>query len=251
MASRSGKKLPRRDFVRLATTTAACGPFFLFPDRGLASQKTLKIAKWAHFVPGFDPWFEGELAREWGKQHDTNVVVDHIPVERINARASAEAAAGKGHDLFMFPWPPAVYQQHVIDHTEVYQSVAFKYGNVDRLGHRSTFDPKSKKYFAFCDSWRHLLVSLRSHSLASLRLLRGGCRGLLPVGDDVDRRLGPVGIHVHQKALAVGRRSPTSAAADGGELLCRGCGPMTGCTRQAHYWTVMLTAGPTIQAALT
>jgi multiple sugar transport system substrate-binding protein len=53
----------------------------------------------------------------------------------------------------MFPWPPAQYQQHVIDHTEVHRTVASKYGDLDRLGHRSTFNPTSKKYFAFCDSW--------------------------------------------------------------------------------------------------
>ena len=145
--------LRRRDFVRLAAGAAACGPICLFPDRARAGQKTLKIAKWAHFVPEFDAWFETQLAAEWGKQHDTKVVVDHVPVEKINALAAAEVAARKGHDLFIFPWPPAVYQQHAIDHAEVYQTVALKYGNVDRLGHRSTFDPHSKKYFAFCDSW--------------------------------------------------------------------------------------------------
>ena len=153
MERRSGNKLPRRDFVKLAATTAASGPFFLFSGRAASNQKTLRIAKWAHFIPEFDPWFEAELAAEWGKQHDTKVVVDHIPVEKINALAASEVAARKGHDLFIFPWPPAVYQQHVIDHAEIYQAVAPKYGSVDRLGHRSTFDPHSKKYFAFCDSW--------------------------------------------------------------------------------------------------
>src|SRR5258708_737111 len=130
MANRSGKKLRRRDFVKLAAT-AASGPFFLFPGRAASNQKTLKIAKWAHFVPEFDQWFDGELAAEWGKQHDTKVVVDHVPAEKINALAAAEVAARKGHDLFIFPWPPAVYQQHVIDHAEVYQAVASKYGSVD------------------------------------------------------------------------------------------------------------------------
>ncbi len=152
--TRNREKTPsRRDFLRLAATAAALGPFFLFPDRALAFQKALKIAKWDHFVPEFDPWFDGVLAKEWGKQHDTRVIVDRIPVEKINARAAAEVAARKGHDVFMFPWPPAQYQQHVIDHIEVYQTVAFKHGNVDRLAHRSTFDPKTKKYFAFADSW--------------------------------------------------------------------------------------------------
>lgn len=153
MPSVKGKKGSRRDFLRRAATTVAVGPFFICPDRALSQQKTLKIAKWAHFLPEYDSWFEGTLAKEWSKQRDTKVIVDHIPVEKIRARAAAEVAARKGHDLFMFPWPPAEYQRHAIDHVEVYQAVSFRYGNVDRLGHRSTFDPKAKKYFAFADSW--------------------------------------------------------------------------------------------------
>jgi multiple sugar transport system substrate-binding protein len=149
----SREKSSRRDFLKLAVSTAAVGPFFLFPHRASAQPKTLKIAKWAHFLPEYDAWFEGVLAKEWGRQHDTRVLVDHIPVEEVSARASAEAAAGRGHDLFMFPWPPAEYQRHVIDHTEIYQKVGFRHGNVDRLGHHSTFDPKTKRYFAFADSW--------------------------------------------------------------------------------------------------
>jgi multiple sugar transport system substrate-binding protein len=145
--------LSRRGFLGLAAATAAGGPFFLFPRRAAAQRKTLKIAKWAHPLPELDAWFEGVLAREWGERHDTRVVVDRFPVEEAGARAAAEAAARNGHDLFMFPWPPAEYRQHVIDHAEIYQAVSFKHGNVDRMGHRSTFDPKAKKYFAFADSW--------------------------------------------------------------------------------------------------
>jgi multiple sugar transport system substrate-binding protein len=92
-------------------------------------------------------------AIDWGRKHDTRVVVDLIPAAKINARAAAEVAAGKGHDLFMFPWPPAEYQDHVIDHTEIYQTVGSRHGTVNRIGHKSTFDPKTKRYFAFADSW--------------------------------------------------------------------------------------------------
>jgi multiple sugar transport system substrate-binding protein len=148
------QELGRRTFIRAAAGAAACGPSLLLSRRARAQKrKALRIAKWAHFLPEFDQWFSGELAAEWGKQHDTDVVVDHVPVERIDALAAAEAANRGGHDLIMFPWPPAVYQRHAIDHGEVYQTVAFKFGNLDRFAHRSTFDPKSKKYFAFCDSW--------------------------------------------------------------------------------------------------
>jgi multiple sugar transport system substrate-binding protein len=146
------KRIPRRDFVKLAAAGAAFGPFFLFPDRALAGQKTLKIAKWVHFVPEFNSWFES-MAMDWGKQNNTTVTVDEIPVEKISAMANAEIEAGKGHDVFMFPWPPAEYCQHAIDHSEVYQLVASKYGAIQQLAHRSTFNLKNKTYFAFADFW--------------------------------------------------------------------------------------------------
>jgi multiple sugar transport system substrate-binding protein len=152
MRSGKGKQVARRDFIRLAAGAAAVGPFFLFPDRALASQKTLKIAKWAHFVPEFDPWFES-MAKDWGQQHQTKITVDEIPVEKISATATAEIKAGKGHDVFIFPWPPAEYYQHVIDHGEIYQVVASKYGSIPQLAYRSTFNLKNKKYFAFADFW--------------------------------------------------------------------------------------------------
>jgi len=139
----------RREFLRLAST-AAWGPFFVFPHR---AQKTLKIARWAHFLPEYDEWFDGVYAKEWGRQHDTRVDVDLVPVDKIHARADNDVAAGKGHDLFMFPWPPAEYLRHVIDHTEIYQTVGARHGNVNRIGHKSTYDPKTRRYFAFADSW--------------------------------------------------------------------------------------------------
>ncbi len=139
--------------MKLAAGTAAFGPFFLFPDRALASQKTLKIAKWAHFLPEFDQWFVKVLAPEWGRQHDTKVTVDVIPVEQIRDRAFAEVKAGKGHDMFIFPWPPAEFCQHVIDHGEIYQAVAPRVGAIQQLAHRSTLNFKTKTYFAFADFW--------------------------------------------------------------------------------------------------
>jgi len=151
-----GSKKPhsRREFLKLAgSTAAAVGPFFLFPERSRAQQGTLKIAHWAHFLPEYNQWFDKEYAVEWGKQHNTKVQVETIAVEDVMSRATAEVSAGRGHDIFMFPWPPAQFGQHAIDHTEIYQAVATKHGNVNRIGHKSTFDPVSKKYFAFADSW--------------------------------------------------------------------------------------------------
>ena len=152
MPNAKGTRVSRRDFNKLAASTAAVGPFFLFSGRAGATQKTLKIAKWSHFVPQFDPWFEN-IAREWGQQHDTQVTVENIPVEKISAVASAEVKAGKGHDVFIFPWPPAQYYQHAVDHTEIYQRVAGKYGAIPQIAYRSTYNVKNKQHFAFADFW--------------------------------------------------------------------------------------------------
>lgn len=143
----------RRQFLKFAAGAATVGPFFLFSDRVLASEKTLKIAKWAHFLPEFDDWFVKGLATDWGKRNNTTVTVDIIPVEEVRDRAFAEAKVGKGHDIFVFPWPPAEYGQYVIDHAGIYQMIAPRFGAIQQLAHRSTFNPTTKKYFAFADFW--------------------------------------------------------------------------------------------------
>jgi multiple sugar transport system substrate-binding protein len=150
MSNAKGKRVSRRSFIGLAA--AATGPFFLFPCRALSSRNTLKIAKWAHFVPEFDQWFES-VAADWGQQHGTEITIDEIPVERIGSTAAAETKAGKGHDVFIFPWPPAEFYQHTIDHGEIYQMVASKYGAIPQLAYRSTFNLKNQKFFAFADFW--------------------------------------------------------------------------------------------------
>jgi multiple sugar transport system substrate-binding protein len=143
----------RRDFLKFAAGAAAFGPFFLFPERSLATQKTLKIAKWAHFLPEFDQWFVNVMAHDWAKNNDTRITVDIVPAQEIRGRALAEIKAGKGHDLFIFPWSPAEFSSHVIDHSDVYHAVASRYGAIQQLAHRSTFNSRTKTYFAFADFW--------------------------------------------------------------------------------------------------
>jgi len=152
MSSDDERPVARRDFLKLAAGAAAAGPLFLFPERALGGQKTLRIAKWAHFMPEYDLFFE-RVAEDWGLRNRTRVTVDLIPVEKIGAAATAEINAGRGHDIFVFPWPPAEYYQHAIDHGDVYRAVAVKYGAIPQLAHRSTFNPKNGQYFAFADFW--------------------------------------------------------------------------------------------------
>lgn len=145
------KKLTRRKFVTLTAAGLTTG--FLFPQRAFAQQKTLKIIQWSHFVPGYDKWFDNTFTKEWGAKNNTNVIVDHVAIAEVNARAAAEVAAKKGHDLFMFLAPPAAYEKQVINHAEIYQAVEKKHGKKIPLAERSTYNPKTKKYFAFSEMY--------------------------------------------------------------------------------------------------
>jgi multiple sugar transport system substrate-binding protein len=155
MSKKKNRGLTRRQFGKLTAAGALVvgGPAFLFPDRAKAAGKTLKIIQWSHFVPGYDKWFDGVYTKEWGQKNDTEVIVDHVAIGEINARAAAEAAAKKGHDLFMFLSPPAAYEKQVIDHREIYEEVQKKHGKMISLAERSTYNPKTKKFFAFSDSY--------------------------------------------------------------------------------------------------
>src|ERR1700758_3592053 len=154
---KKGKGVSRRDFMKIAgvggIAAGSLGPAFLFPARAAAQQKTLKILQWSHFVPAYDEWFNKKFAVEWGQKHGTNVVVDNINLVDLNTRAASEAQAKKGHDLFMFLSPPASYESQVIDMSHVYQEVEKKHGKKIDLAHKSTYNPKTKKYFAFSDSY--------------------------------------------------------------------------------------------------
>ncbi len=152
MANDRKPKWSRRQVLKAAgvgTLAVAAGGL----PRARAQGKTLKIIQWSHFIPAYDKWFDGVFCKQWGEKHGTRVSVDHIAIGEINARAAAEVSAKRGHDLFMFLSPPAAYEKQVIDHTEVYQQVAKKWGKPIDLGHKSTFNPKTKKYFAFSDSY--------------------------------------------------------------------------------------------------
>src|SRR5260370_17801130 len=114
MGKVKGRKFGRGEVWEVAVTVAAVGPFLAFPDRARAVEKKLEIAKWAHFLPEYDGWFETALAREWGRQNDTNVIVDPIPAEKVHPVAPAEVATRRGQDVFIFPWPPPEFHPHLI-----------------------------------------------------------------------------------------------------------------------------------------
>jgi multiple sugar transport system substrate-binding protein len=114
---------------------------------------TLRIAQWSHFVPAYDVWFDNVYVKRWGEANDVEVVVDHINQADIPARAAAEVAAQSGHDLFWFLAPPAQYEDQVVAHNDVVQEVTKKRGRMAQVAQRSTFNPRTRKYFAFSDTY--------------------------------------------------------------------------------------------------
>src|ERR1041385_2620536 len=152
------RRLTRRDFIKTAAagalTTGLAGPLIL-PGRayGAAAKKTLKILQWVHFVPAFDKWFNESYIKQWGEKNNTEVTVDNIGVTSLGARAAAEASAKKGHGLFLFEWPPPFYEDQVVDMKDVYGECEKKYGKPIDLAIKSTYNPKTKKYFGFSPSF--------------------------------------------------------------------------------------------------
>ena len=151
------RKPSRRSLIKSAGSAAlvaGLAPTILAPRRAKgASHKTLKILQWNHFVPEFDQWFNNVYVKEWGRRNDTKVIVDNVGMTSLNSRAAAEIAAQKGHDLCMFLSPPSSYEEHVIDHREIYEECQRRYGRPIDLAIRSCFNPKTGKHYGLSDSY--------------------------------------------------------------------------------------------------
>ncbi len=144
--------LDRRRFLGAAGATLAGS--FLIPKFAHAHKKhRLTILQWNHFVPQFDQWFDQVFARQWGDANDTEVVIDHVGMTSLNSRAQAEIQRGRGHDLFMFLRPPPTYEDHVVDMSDVYQECERYVGNPNEIGLKSTYNPRTRKFYGFSDSY--------------------------------------------------------------------------------------------------
>jgi multiple sugar transport system substrate-binding protein len=126
----------------------------------------LSILQWVHFVPDYDEWFDKTWCKQWGERNDVNVTVDHIANTQLDSRAASEVAGQSGHDIFQFLSPPAIYEDQVINHKDIVAQATKKVGKMGPLAKLSTYNPKTRKYFAVSDNyvpdpvvWRHDLWS--------------------------------------------------------------------------------------------
>ncbi|MDX6484888.1 MAG: multiple sugar transport system substrate-binding protein [Gaiellaceae bacterium] len=159
----SESRLTRRELLKKAGIGAAAvgvsgatapyafaGPM-KFKNRHLKGD--LSIIQWVHFVPDYDTWFDNTWVKQWGEKNDVQVKVEHINNTLLDTRAAAEVAAQSGHDLFFNLHPMASYEDQVINHAPIIKEIERKVGKYGLLGKQSTYNPKTKKYFAVSDNY--------------------------------------------------------------------------------------------------
>jgi multiple sugar transport system substrate-binding protein len=160
----TGHRMTRRQFLRMAGSAALAagvGAHIIIPGRASAQQKTLKILQLKNFVPGYDKWFNDTYVKEWGAKNNTTVMVDNIGLAELNSQAAAEVAAQKGHDLYAFRLSPAVLADQAIDHRDIYEECERQYGKALDLAIKSTYNPKTKKFYGFSSSYGPNLINYR------------------------------------------------------------------------------------------
>jgi multiple sugar transport system substrate-binding protein len=195
----------RRDFMKVAgagTVATGLGANIIVPGRASAAKKTLKIIQWVHFVPAYDEWFNKKYVKEWGEKNDTEVIVDNIGIAGLSARAAAEVSAQKGHDLFLFNWPPPTFEEQAVDLKDVAQECERKFGKPIELATKSTFNPKTKKYFAFSPSFTPDPVNYRQDLFGQVGLNNGprSWDDVRVKGAEIKKKTGiPVGIGLAQE----------------------------------------------------
>ncbi len=198
MSNNKGQRVTRRRFIKTAGSmalAAGVGSSLIVPGRASAQQKTLKILQWNHFVPGYDKWFNNTYVKEWGEKNNTKVTVDNIGIGGINTRGAAEVSAQKGHDLFLFNWPPPVHEDSVIDLREVYEECEQRYGKPIDLATKSTYNPKTKKFYGFSDSYVPDPINYRKDLWDDVGMFPGSWDDIRVGGRKIKQKHGiPVGI---------------------------------------------------------
>jgi len=156
------RRISRRELLKKAGAGAAAvgaagagAPFaFAGPHKytGRWLSGNLSAITWVHFVPSYDAWLD-PWAKQWGEANDVQVNIEHINNTLLDTRAAAEVSAQQGHDLFFNLHPMAIYEDQVIDHKPIVQEVARTQGAYMPIAQASTYNRKTKKYFAVSDSY--------------------------------------------------------------------------------------------------
>jgi multiple sugar transport system substrate-binding protein len=113
----------------------------------------LRIMTWSHFVPDYEKWLDDTYAKRWGEANDVEVSIEHINNALLFARGSSEVAAQSGHDLFWFISPPASFQKQTVPVNDLVQEVTKKVGPMSRVARKSTYNPRTKTFYGFPETY--------------------------------------------------------------------------------------------------
>jgi ABC-type glycerol-3-phosphate transport system substrate-binding protein len=127
-------------------------PAGTFTEPAARLSGALSILMWSHFVPAHDTWFD-PWVREWGSRVGVDVTVDHINYAELPARTQAEIQANQGHDLIMHIAPVPQYEPSVLDLTDVVTEADNRHGAQLDLCRKSSYNPTTRKFFAYTPSW--------------------------------------------------------------------------------------------------
>src|SRR5262245_44717679 len=122
-----------------------------FAHKQLAGDLTIKT--WLHFVPSYDTWLDNTYVKQWGEANDVEVKVDHVNNALLYRQGAAEVAAQSGHDLFWFIAPPATFQKQAIPVNDLVQEVTKKFGPMSKVAKKATYNPKTKKFYGFPETY--------------------------------------------------------------------------------------------------
>src|SRR5215470_14295432 len=189
--------ISRRTLLKGGAAGAAATAVGLLPVPQIvrAQARRLTILQWSHFVPGFDKWFEGEYVKEWGKAHEVDVVVDHVPSGQVAARAAAEVSARKGHDLYQFITPAPNFEPELEDMGDLVEPLVKKHGIVE-LSRRSTYNPKTKKWYALSLSFTPDPAHYRKDAWDQVGFVPDSWDNILRAGPKLKAMGLPVGIAI-------------------------------------------------------
>ncbi len=135
-----------------AQAPAGGAPAVEFKEPSAKLSGDLRILMWSHFVPQHDKWFD-PFANDWGKKVGVNVTVDHIDNTAIPARIESEIAAGSGHDIIQYIGPLPQFEPSVVDLADLTQEAEKRFGKQIDLCRKCSYNPATKKYFAYSPSW--------------------------------------------------------------------------------------------------
>ena len=197
-------QLTRSDLVKRAGAAAfAVSMFGALPEKALGFygplrfkdkqlSGDLRIMTWTHFVPAYETWLDDTYVKQWGEKNDVEVKVDHINNALLYGTGSSEVAAQSGHDLFWFISPPSSFQKQVVPVNDLVQEVTKKLGPMAKVAKKSTYNPKTKKFFGFPETYAPDPVQYRKSylqeagvSLNTWEDLRKGAAKLKELGHPV------------------------------------------------------------------